>query len=428
MVSSEFCITLYNSLTYSLAVLLLVSPFMKTGVWRYSIAYILLVVSGMLLIGAQNMVMPITVCLMTISLSGSPKEYRRTFYWCLTAIFIAWCFIVTLSSLVMLASPQWHGGTEFNYLMGGVLLVFALTVRSNLGTTQKYKWLENTSHPILIELLILLFFSFVLPSYYPVIATESKRQWGVFSLSFMLVLLFVALLINRIKDLEHTRRELATRIEQQQTYSKQVQAQFEKVVTLKHYYNKLYHSLSPLIRDKDINRLQLYFQQYIAPIHREQIQNQTQISSIKSELIRNLLDVTAGQVASLEHVVLDMRISETICIPASMELDVFEIMSILMDNALNELAGQTKALLRIEVTQMDGQIAIAIANTLHCDIRIEQIYNQKQYGTDVHGYGLKHVRALVYKHPEMEHFTYKSGVYEGKGMLTQQIKIQLEGS
>ncbi len=54
MVSSEFCITLYNSLTYSLAVLLLVSPFMKAGVWRYSIAYILLVVSGVLLIGAKN--------------------------------------------------------------------------------------------------------------------------------------------------------------------------------------------------------------------------------------------------------------------------------------------------------------------------------------------------------------------------------------
>ena len=228
-----------------------------------------------------------------------------------------------------------------------------------------------------------------------------------------------------MKDLAHQRHRLKLQIDQQKSYADQVQNQYERMVVLKHFYSKLYHSFSPFIRNKDINGLQDYFEKYVAPIHREQIQGNIHISRVANELIRNLLDLTSGQASAMENVSLDIDISGEIKIPEHILMDVFEIMSNFIDNALCEISTQKNGLLRIWIDQEGELIFIQVANTLTNGFNINQIYKNQNERSDGRGYGLKRVRELVLQHPDMEHSTFISGMFQEKEILVQLVKISI---
>jgi len=325
----------------------------------------------------------------------------------------------------MIISPSWHGSDGFNLFIGAALLIATLTAKASHHRIDLHSGYENKGYIIALELVIIGFFSFILPLFFSGIAIESARLWAVFALSLMLVMMIVALLINRMKDLEYRHRNLISQMDQQKSYADQVQKQFDRIITLKHFYTKLYESLSPFIRDNNMDSLRSYFETYITPIHQAQIQDNIQISKVNNELIRNLLDITAGQATAMENVTLDMAISGEIHPSDNIALDIFEIMSNLIDNAMHEITNQENALLRIWLRHEESYLFIMIVNTLSNDLEIEQLYKKPERGAS-HGYGLMRVREIVNRYPDMEHMTYKGVMFEGKEVLTQQIKIMCD--
>jgi len=333
--------------------------------------------------------------------------------------------------LVMLIAPSWLYTSGYNLFMGAALVAAAIAVKVIKNATEWCKQLEDEGHAIALEFVVLGFFSFVLPIYYPEIYAGNARRWGVFVLSFIAVLVIVGLLIKRMSDLENERRNLSLQMERQKSYAGQIQSQFERMVTLRHYYNNMYMSLSPLIRDNNIEGLRFFFEENITPIHLSQIDGM-QISNIKDNLLRNFIDVTTGQADAMENITLDINISGEIRLPDHMLLDVFEIISNFIDNAMRELKSQSETqsraqansfgLLRIWMHESDGQLSIQIANTINGTVDIEQIYN-RQHGSSENdcehhtsycenGYGLKRVREIVYSHPQIQHLTYRGSSFE----------------
>lgn len=418
-------IILYNNVTYSLAVLVLLSTLLYGTKFRFSVAFIVIMGAGLLLTSNPSLIMPVVFILLTICFSRNRKEYHRIFYKCLTAITLSFFIISTISSLAILIVPSKLYSDGYNLFVGGALLATAVAVKSKSGLMGWCRELEHYGYAIALELIVLTFFSFVLPRYYPDIAAESTGQWGVFILSFMFVLLTAALLINRIKDLEYSKRELVSQMEQRNLYAEKVNAQYEKVITLKHYYGKLYESFAPFIRDNDIEGLRQYFERYVSPIHIDLMQNIGHLSGIKNELIRNLIEVTVGQVSAMENITLDVDIYGEVKLPDNMNPDIFEILSNFIDNALQELSEQNQGLLRIELRDVDEGASIQIANTVNNFVEVEPLYFNEQ--KDGRGYGLKRVRAIVYQQPSIKHFTYKNGMFEGKEVLVQQIVITTRG-
>jgi len=430
MVSTDFLIVIYNNFTFSIATIVLLSTLLR-DVKRLLAAFVLIFVVGLVFtfFALPNWIMPINTILLTLCFAvgiKEPKKYRRIFFYCLTVTTISWCAIALLSSLIMLITPSWLYTVSYNLFMGGMMLGGAFVVWANKNIMNWCKHLEHERHAIVLELVVLLFFSFVLPLYYPAIYADNARQWGVFVLSFIIVLAIVGLLINRMKYLENERRSLKYQMEQQKSFAGHVQSQFERIITLKHYYNRLYHSLAPYINDNDMDGLRLYFHKHVTPIHQTQIQNKQVISKIRNDLLRNLLDVTVGQIAVLENVLLDLDIQGDINVSENAELDVFEIMSNLLDNALRETRGQPSGLLKIRLHESNGELSIQVANTLGYNLDIEQIYSHRLDDGE-RGFGLKRVREIVYQHPNMSHLTYKSGMFEGKEILVQQITIFEDG-
>jgi len=343
----ETVINLYNNMTYSLATVIFISTLTPSPKHRYITGFILLATTGLLMTSIQYWIMPVHVLVLTICFAETRKGIYKAFYISLTAIFLLWVFIITMSSITMIISPSWHGSDGFNLFIGAALLIATLAVKASSYRMDLYSEYENKGYIIALELVIIGFFSFILPLFFSGIAIENARLWAVFALSLMLVMLIVALLINRMKDLEYRHRYLISQMDQQKSYADQVQKQFDRIVTLKHYYTKLYESLSPFIRDNNMESLRSYFETYISPIHQAQTQDNIRISKVNNELIRNLLDITAGQATAMENVTLDMVISGEIHPPDNIALDIFEIMSNLIDNAMREIANQENALLRI---------------------------------------------------------------------------------
>ena len=215
---------------------------------KYAAAFIIIAAAGWLLTNRQNWIMPVNTVVLTLLFSKGVKDYCRTFYQCLTVTFLLFCGILLISSPIMLIAPGWHGSEGFNILVGGVLLTASIAVKIKENIMDWFRQVRHEGYVIALELVLLLFMSFVLPMYFPYIAAENVRRWSIFILSFMCVLAVVGLLLNRMKDIEYKRRELAILVEHQEAYKQQVLCQFEKVVTLKHYYDRLYQGLSPYIR------------------------------------------------------------------------------------------------------------------------------------------------------------------------------------
>ena len=432
----EWQIALYNNVTYSFAVMLLTTTVISSTNRRYVGAYALIVAVGLLLTflaSVPNWIMPVNTVLLTLyfakptkeilnSTHGLQRRLRRTFYYCLTVSTLTWCFIATLSALIMLISPNWFNTANYNLFMGVALMAAALTAKLSKDSMKWCRELIDDGHAIALELVVLVFFSFILPRYYPVIREDDARQWGIFILAFMAVLVIVILLVKRMNDLEYERRSLAMQMERQKSYAGQIQLQYERMVTLRHYYSKLYHSLSSFIRNFDMEGLKVFFEKNISPIHKSHVEA-VQISNVKNELIRNFLEVTAEQAVTIGNVILDMDLSGDIQLPDNLIMDVFEILSNLIDNAFREITGQVMGLLRIRLYESFGQIYIQVANTLSCDVDINNIYNREHSNCD-NGYGLRRVREIIYSHPNIEHLTYKKGMFEGKVILVQQIIIK----
>ena len=419
-------LVLYNNVAYCLALVLLLSLLTGGRALKFISAFILIVLAGLLLTPYPNLIMPVTVCVLTVCFSGlRRKKIIPAFRQCLTAVFIAWCVIMLISCVCMAATPDWHGGVGCNLLTGALLVCFALALRLIPGIAKWSRRVELTDYAIMLELLIVLFFSFVLPQFYPqnpVLTADDKRQIGIICLSFMAFLLMVGFLICRMQRMEHERREIKAYIQQQKDFRQQVQYQFDTVITLKHYYSKLYHGIAPFIRDDDMAGLQAYFERHIASIHRSRLEDRGQLTSIRNEVIKNLLDVTVAQVDALENISLELEVDNKVRFPEDMEMDLFEIMCNLLDNAMRELGGQAPGLLRIVLRGEAEAVSITVANTLHASADIEKLYQTERRGR--HGYGLNRVRKIVYRHPGMEHFTYKGGMYRGKEILVQQIKVE----
>lgn len=417
----------HNNFVYCLAVVIIVSLLIKRNLGRYLLAVVLTTAAGLFvtLSGMDYLTMPITVCLLTLIFSLGHKQHEicNIFSKSLTAVFLSWCFITPLSSVIMMVAPEWHNGPGCNIVSGMAIMIFSLMVRCLPSVSKRIQTINLNRYVITLELLVLTFFTLILPQYFPVFELESKRQVGLFTLAFFVLLAFVSFIIHRMQKANQQHRELKILLKHQEAMGHQVKRQYDTVITLKHYYSKLYEGMAPLIRSEDMNGLKKYFEKYIAIIHQENVEVSQLLSNIKNEIIRNLLDVMISMIESMKGITLELSVEGIIEITGKIEMDIFEIVSNLLDNAIRELEGQSSGLLRIALAGDENTVSIEIANTVSLPIDIEKLCDPKIDGDSLHGHGLIRIQDIVCQHPEIEHFTYIKMTHEEKEVLVQQIVV-----
>jgi len=168
-------IALYNNFTYSVAVMVLISTVIYDTKRMYVVAFSMIAIVGLILTflaSAPNWIIPTNTILLTLCFFKPAKRFRdsfvalrRTFYFCLTVSTLTWSFIATLS--IMLIAPLWLNTDSYNLFMGATLIIVALVVKIVKGSMGWCKQLNDNGYAIALEIVVLSFFSFILPTYLP---------------------------------------------------------------------------------------------------------------------------------------------------------------------------------------------------------------------------------------------------------------------
>lgn len=414
----EFLVPLINHISYCASLVFLFSIKIQGSKWRYLLFFTILLLADIVLrFIAPYQASFLLIAVSTLIYGENWNGKKKTLYVSVTATFIIWIITAICSGLVMLLAPNFHGGMAFNFLMAGLLPIISLLLAKYKALTGKLFLVDDgAAYAVSVQSLIMAFFNFVLPCY-PIV---NKQLFGVICLSFTAFQFVTTAILLRMGSLIRKNREAELLNRQAEEYCKAVQEKYITVIRLRHYYTKLFMTLQSYIQKDDMQELKRYFEEHISAVYIKEIGNRRQLAQIHDELLRNLVEVTLGEIAqTMEQIAFDFQVSGMVEIPEGYSSLFFEITNILIDNAMNNLRGQETGLFQLVVSAQPESLSIKITNTLMQDINIKDLFDTApNYG---HGYGLGRIREIVGSDPCIEHYAYKAGYYEDKLLLTQQI-------
>lgn len=258
---------------------------------------------------------------------------------------------------------------------------------------------------VYVEMAILVFLSFILPISFLSNNDTLIKQIFYITLAIMLLSLllsFIYLMYIEAKKIKLESDKISEQI---------ILEKHNEIIKLDHYYKKLFLTLAPFIEQGDIKQLRKYFHQYIVPIHkRNTTVTQEKLEKIENMLIRNLFLVTAHSIRKVNSEIRNFEVHTVYHlwkIEQALELKLFQILSIVLENAMEELQEQAHGYLNITIRQDSEKTVIRIENTIEREIEMSKI-TQKGYTTKNNhsGIGLYQIHSIIQRCPNIEHMTF----------------------
>lgn len=186
-------------------------------------------------------------------------------------------------------------------------------------------------------------------------------SYCIVSIIFIVLILCIYVLLVNISHLE----KKAHAFELQQKFDEKEKASFEKVIELKHYYLQLFRSCIQFL-DKPENTQNYKILSYLDEINKDLDsvkENTEKIQFINNTLIRSLFTQLIHDVSLLPHINLKITLNTSIAIFNINELDLFKLLSILLENALHSTQKQKRGYLHITISQYAGCCIFKISNS-----------------------------------------------------------------
>lgn len=381
-------IVVLNIFAFDIALLVTVSAFWQRPTHRYIIAFAAILLTGILADSIRNYLLPVYVVLLMICFAHKHLVFD-TIVAALTAAASIWGMTMLAGCLVLLLAPTFLTSIQFNIFNGLLIVGFGLSLKcaaTKRRTTFLPEHRQGKVFLVALELLILLFFAFVLPRF----ALQNMQHYAIAQLTLMALLVVVCVLLAAYNKSHEKNRILS----QERRQAEIIEQEYNAIIGLKHYYSKLYESIQGFIRRRDLAGLESYFDAYITPIHRKNISLQN-VDNIKTILIANLLELAANY-ASSHPIVFHYEIAGQIDIPKPLEMDVFHILAEWLNNAIESLENQKDGKLTILMTGIPTQCSFIISNSC------AQLQNTKKRGR---GHGLPDIYRIIDRNPHFERVT-----------------------
>ena len=174
---------------------------------------------------------------------------------------------------------------------------------------------------------------------------------------------FVKYILTRERELKKTEIALAERYVE----AKNLNKRYDEIVKFKHYMIALYKSGVSYIDAEDMRGWKEYFTKNITPIHDQldkEVGNYQQIEYIQIDLIKARIVELINTVSQLPNVNLYLHINNVINHVAMKDIDLFAILNIYIDNAVEEVMKQEKGEIIVDIKQAHNVFAFSIENTL----------------------------------------------------------------
>lgn len=226
---------------------------------------------------------------------------------------------------------------------------------------------------------------------------------------YMIVLLIALVLLTVISITTYISKERLieqhelSKQEQLMAYVEKLEFLHDELATFRHDYTNLLLSLEESIRANDLQQVKQIYEQTIAPtatmINHHQLEL-TKLSRIAVPEVKSLLSmkILAAQRKALRvHLDIPLSIAHM-----AMPMDEFiRVMSVLLDNAVEEAEKSDEKMIQIALFEVDDLHYFIVKNSIRtAEVNVETLYT-KSFSTkgEGRGIGLFSVQRLIQKNP-----------------------------
>lgn len=353
--SINLLLSIYNNLTYTIALTIFVSSALKNSKLKMAIYFVILFIVGFSMRNVQFFSMIPIAIVSTLYLYLFNRKWLISWMYSVTIFFALWLVTMLIAIPFYYFAPAFSATITYNIIMGLVSILTAFTLRFTLFKNGFNQWTKGSQKSALIIMItVLVVFGF----FFPLLDT-SPRGLTYFDITLLVaVILFtVTLVLNklRITDIERVK------FEQEAQFMETVKMQYEDMLKQAHYFGTVVSILSTLYNKNDDKGAKEYFTNQVKPIYEEtSYSDRKDLIRIKHDVIRFLLENTFEKISMRENTTLRLEIKETIEFPKKLVTDIFKAMIVLINNAIESFDRQGKGALRISLENHK----IVIENTI----------------------------------------------------------------
>ena len=371
-----------GAIVVGLALFFMTEKFMAPGRWMKLVCILCLtaVISICLLIFQFLYSFDLIVQFFVISffINYNIKNYRKSANIALAILIAYTSVVIILSSIVFFILPDTlprEGNAFHSFMMVGVL--------SSSLIFRKYNNIINTKSSdskillfyLSFKIIVLIVLNFAIPLYFVANAELSMEVLFTAQFAFAIVVAITFILLTKLLEyndkLESENREAAIDLvlTRQTVEAENVNKRYNEIVKFKHFTTSVYRSIVGYLTEKDYEGLHKYYDEYIAPINSQlnkELGEYKQINHIHIPIIKARIIELINIVSQLPNINLYVHVDNIIADVAMKEMDLYKIINIYIDNAVEEVTMQDREEKKITI-QMDkthDRFLFVIKNTL----------------------------------------------------------------
>lgn len=323
---------------------------------------------------------------------------------------------------LLIETPTYLEGFWFTALAYGLLFGFYLLFMAVMAVDFKVvnQMFYHQRFTRLLRVLItgLLTYSVLL---HPILVLSGQEQEAVltyqsdgFEASMDVILSYLILFVSGVIYLNYKSKDLLAQELQEAkdsqlaalaSYSQHVEALYGELRSFRHDYSNVLVSLSLAIADRDMDQVERIYQAVMADSDKPFYQGKydiAKLSNLQNDAMKAILSakLLAAQAQGID---LAVEVEEPIDAPAMDLLEVIQILSIFLDNAIEATLETDQPSLLVAYFQEGNQKILVIENTTQeeqVDTRDIFKVGQSTKG-DGRGIGLANVRTILAKYPQV---------------------------
>ncbi|MCL2874435.1 MAG: ATP-binding protein [Defluviitaleaceae bacterium] len=302
------------------------------------------------------------------------KNYLKSANSALSMLIIFMVFVHALGGLIFSVFPGIFSFYDhiYNIIMQVCVLAFAVILRRYQGyffnAPNDTKLLQSY---VIFKAFFFIASTFGLSALFIYLADSDPNMFHIVQLSLttsVIIGFFCERIISkRSLEVEIEKRRSAVEIASYTVKAETVNKNYDEIISFKHYTASLYRSMSGYINTEDWKGLENYFKKNIALINDElhkEVEGHDQIKHIHIEMIKARIVDLINTISLLPNVSLVLYVDNIIDYAAMKEMDLFKILTIFIDNAVEEVTSQEKGKITIFMHKDVDGCFFRVENTL----------------------------------------------------------------
>jgi len=192
------------------------------------------------------------------------------------------------------------------------------------------------------------------------------------AMSLFIAIIIVGLFLVKynsklVSELEKDSRQTAFKLVNMEMKTDLINERYFEVVRVKHFFNALYRSLMEFIVENDMPGLKDYFEKHIVPVHKDFIKKADeyeQVKIIQVPILRTRIVELINAISQMPNVKLSLTIRSVVTYVKMEDIDLFTVINVWIENAIDEVAKQEDGHIRIEISQTEKKFIFDIMNSI----------------------------------------------------------------